>query len=144
MTKELYNILWDYDLKKSKIKEIEIEIDELETRLMPSGIRYDKDKIQSSPSDAMSEILSKVADLKTKRDQLIVEGNYSLERLIKFINQLDDPTERLMAKYHYVNGISWSKITAMMNYASESTIYYHRRNLIRELEKLVVFSSMVR
>ena len=56
-------------------------------RLMAEGsaIRYDKDRIQTSPKDYQEEYLTKAVDLDRKADDLVRSGYYLNAQLIKWL-----------------------------------------------------------
>lgn len=136
MTNELYNKLSAYENKKKEIKELDAQIHEYEMNLLPNGIRYDMDKIQTSPTDPMSKLLSEVGDLMKKRDILSLEASKELAKLKQFIDQLLNGNERLILKYRWINNLSWSEISEKLSY-SEEWCYKHNRKAIADLEKLI-------
>lgn len=54
--------------KEQKLRQ---HIEELRLSLLPSGIRYDKDKVQTSPLDQMLEALSEIDHYERKRLKVV-------------------------------------------------------------------------
>lgn len=65
----------EYERTQWRLASLLDKREELETALGPSAIRYDRDKVQTSPSDHVTDILAKVADV----DRLIDVANKSVE-----------------------------------------------------------------
>lgn len=133
MTKELYSILSSYKNARAKIRELTLEIEELETHLLPSGIRYDKDSVQVSPSDPMFEIISKVADLQRERDQMLKTVTEAMTTVCDLIDTLDDASVRLILKYRWIECLEWKDIAIKVSY-SEQWCYEKSRNALKILE----------
>ena len=54
-----------------KEQKLRRHIEELRLSLLPSGIRYDKDKVQTSPLDQMLEALSEIDHYERKRLKVV-------------------------------------------------------------------------
>ena len=80
-------------------------------RLMAEGsaIRYDKDRIQTSPKDYQEEYLTKAVDLDRKADDLVRSGYYLNAQLIKWLEVCTDE-ERIVLTYHYINNVTYRDI----------------------------------
>ena len=50
-----------------KEQKLRLQIQELRFSLLPSGIRYDKDRVQTSPLDQMLEVLSDIDKIERQR-----------------------------------------------------------------------------
>ena len=60
---------WFSQIRKEQyeIEHLKRMISNAEAGLLPSGIRYDKDKVQTSPQDTMSKVIAKAVDMQRKR-----------------------------------------------------------------------------
>lgn len=96
--------------------------DELESCLLPAAIRYDKDKVQTSPSDQMSEIVSRVIELEKEMQELQYNKSVQISKIDKAISQLESVEERTALSMRYINRVSVSDIAEAMGY-SEKRIY---------------------
>ncbi len=91
--------------------------------LMPSGISYDGDKVQSSPSDKLSEGMAEIAEL----DSQLAQKQKCLTQHIIYANSLVDRIpapecrELLGLRYLDITGdrspMSWQEIADCMGYS---------------------------
>lgn len=80
-----------------------------------TGIRYDLDRVQTSPTgDKIDRVLSEVADLDKSITQNIEKLIRMQKRAKDMINLLDKPEYRAILTDYYINGYSWD-MTADMN-----------------------------
>lgn len=96
--------------------------DELESCLLPAAIRYDKDKVMTSPDDAMSKICAEIADLEQLMNKLQLAKSIRIEEIDRTINALDSDEERTVLTMRFINRIPVRDIAEAMGYA-EPTIY---------------------
>lgn len=106
---------WEYLRLKAKH-------DELESCLLPAAIRYDKDKVQSSPEDPMCRIISEIAELEKKMKHVLALKSKQIEKIDKEISYLASDEQRTALTMRYINRIPVSQIAEEMGYA-EPTIY---------------------
>ena len=57
--------------------------DELETCLLPAAIRYDKDKVQSSPDDQMSKICAEIHELELEMAKVQRKKFVQVEKILR-------------------------------------------------------------
>ena len=95
--------------------------DELETCLLPAAIRYDKDKVQTSPDDQMSKICAEIHELELEMTKVQRKKFIQIEKIEKAVNALADE-ERTALTMRYINRVSVSAIAEAMGY-SEQRIY---------------------
>ena len=111
--------------------------DALESCLLPAAIRYDKDKVQTSPDDTMSKVVSEIADLEKEMSRVLKCKARQVERIDKALKSLESEEERTALTMRYINRISIADIAESMGY-SEPTIYRFMRqggaNLIKHIE----------
>ena len=96
--------------------------DELESCLLPGAIRYDKDKVQTSPGDSMSKIIAEIADLEKEMSRVLKCKAQQVERIDKALKSLESEEERTALTMRYINRVSVSEIAEAMGY-SEQRIY---------------------
>ena len=96
--------------------------DELESCLLPGAIRYDKDKVQTSPGDSMSKIIAEITDLEKEMSRVLKCKAQQVERIDKALKSLESEEERTALTMRYINRISVSEIAEAMGY-SEQRIY---------------------
>ncbi len=91
--------------------------DELESCLLPAAIRYDKDKVQSSPEDAMSKIVAEVAELEKEMNRVQQRKANQIAKIDKAISALPSDEERTALTMRYINRISVTDIAEAMGYS---------------------------
>lgn len=122
MNKEAYTFLnsarvlhWRYLRLKSKH-------DELERCLYPAGIRYDRDKVQTSPDDAISKIVAEINALEIEMEQVKQSRSEQIIKIDKAIKSLDSEVHETVLIRRFIGRKPVSEIAREMGYA-ESTIY---------------------
>lgn len=137
MTNKLYQRLTEANVIDNQIKEITLQIEKLRSMLLPGAIRYDKDKIQTSPSDdLMSDTLGKIEELEKDKCNLVSNYIKAMDSVCNLINCLEDEQSRLLLKHRYIGNVPWKEVAERMQY-SEEWCYKKRREAISILEKSV-------
>lgn len=118
------------------VRNIDREIDKLCEKyealgysLLPSGIRYDKDKVQSTPEDTMAEIISQRLEL----DKQITEKRKLRGELINEIYDAiellqDDRAQNILIKY-FVSGKSLRTIAIEMGISKSGAHKIYKKAL---------------
>lgn len=122
MNKQAYEFLNSARVLHWQWLRLKAKHDELESCLLPAAIRYDKDKVQSSPDDQMSKIIAEINDLEVEMAKIQMRKSKQIERIDKAINALASDEERTALTMRYINRIPVSDIALAMGYA-EPTIY---------------------
>ena len=99
-----------------------------------TAIRYDKDKVQTSPvGDRMTDIVSKIIE-KTKELEIEIQTfQLAEEEAISILSNLKEEHERVLT-YRYIDGISWNEVSMIMGY-NERYIYEIKDRAFEELQK---------
>lgn len=113
------------------------ELDALRYKASGSGaIRYDKDRVQTSPGDylsmAMDDIIkieSQIADKEQKLEEMKGKA-YAIVRLIPHTDH------RTIIEWYYLNGLSMLATAEKMSIA-ERTAYYLRDDALVSFEKVM-------
>lgn len=101
-----------------------------------SGIRYDKDRVQTSPvGDRMTDIVSKIIDTTVKLEEAIHDFQMKEEEAISFLSNLKEEYERALT-FHYLDGASWTEVARMMDY-DDRYIYELKDKALDELDELL-------
>ena len=122
MNKQAYEFLNSARVLHWQWLRLKAKHDELESCLLPAAIRYDKDKVQTSPDDQMSKIIAEINALEVKMATVQRRKSQQIERIDKAINALASDEERTALTMRYINRIPVSDIALAMGYA-EPTIY---------------------
>lgn len=100
-----------------KIRRLTLQIEELESCLLPQGIRYDRDKVQTSPEDVLPKIAGKIQELEKQRTQLSRERALLLLEIQDALDQLESEPERIVLEAYYLSRMSMREISEMIGYS---------------------------
>lgn len=125
MTDEVHALLSAPWRTQKKIYEMQSKQRALRYRLLPSGIRYDRNKVQTSPADVLAEVEAEICsiddDIAKLKDRKLEE-----QRLIEAAcEKLPECDERTVVKMRFIGDYS---IWQIMDYMHQS-----RRTVYREL-----------
>lgn len=106
------------------------------------AIRYDKDRVQTSPvGDRLTDI---VANIIESTEELKAEIR-TLQRLElearQYLIQLSECHERVLS-LHYLDGLSWSQVAVKLNY-DDGYIYEVKNKALDELGKVLKESEPI-
>lgn len=126
MTDKLYMILKAPGQTKRELKGVQVEINNLKVDMMPSGINYNSDKIQSSPHDSMSEYANRLIQLEQK--EISLRDKYAMEckRVDMLIDKLEDIDQVNVIKARYIIGYRFEQIAKVLNFSESQTYKLHR------------------
>lgn len=122
MNKQAYEFLNSVRVLHWQWLRMKAKHDELQSCLLPAAIRYDKDKVQSSPDDAMSKICAEIADLEKHMNRLQVAKAKRIEAIERCISSLESEEERTALTMRFINRKPVSEIAIAMGY-SERRVY---------------------
>lgn len=113
-----------------------LQRDELQSCLLPRAIKYDIDKVQSSPGDALLEVAAAVIDLDKEIEKLVCEKAMLIRDISQAIDLLDDDMEKLVLTAYYICRNPIRKIADEVHYSRSQTYNYYRAGLIHLSERL--------
>lgn len=108
-----------------------------EMDLLPSGIRYDRDSVQSSPEDHMLETVSRYSkDMAKYRRQLerhLRTIAPKRSRAIALISRLDDPAQRQVLELFFLDArrLTMQQVADEMVYSVRQTYNIYKEALKR-------------
>lgn len=117
--------------EQKEIEELTDRIYEMRMSLLPAGIRYDTDKVQTSPEDKLSECEAKIADYSTmlgqKKEALIQRRHRAQE----MIDLLEDSRERQVLDIYFlsVKRLSMEDVSALIGYSRKQTYRIYKSAL---------------
>ena len=111
--------------------------------LLPSGIAYDKDKVQTSPDDTMSKVMARALDMQKELENSIAVLQARQIDAEKAIQKLEDSSEREVMRYYYLdteNGkpLTYEQVGIRMNYYKSHVIRLLNRALNNLANKSVL------
>ena len=122
MNKQAYEFLNSARVLHWQWLRLKAKHDELESCLLPAAIRYDKDKVQTSPEDPMCKIVAEISELEQEMVKVQHRKFVQIEKIGRALNALESDEERTALTMRYINRIPVPAIAEAMGYA-ESTIY---------------------
>ena len=132
---ETYTFLNSVRKIEADIVKKQLQHDELQSCLLPKAITYDKDKIQTTPEDKMSETAAMVLDLEkdirrlcARKAQLIVEINDAIGRL-------DSDTQQMILLGFYVGRLPAYKVADLAHYSIRGVYKAKHRAVVHLSEK---------
>lgn len=136
MNKEVYEFLNSARVLNLRWLRLKSKHDELESCLLPAAIRYDKDKVQTSPEDTMSKIIAEINVLEAEMAAVQIARAKRINDIDKALNSLESDEIRAALSMRFINRKPVSEIAEQMGYA-ESTIYYFFNQGSKELQKII-------
>ena len=113
---ETYSLLRSVHQLKRRIWWMQVRRDELQACLLPPGLRYDKDLVQTTPEDKLAKYAVEVADLdrdiikmRRRRAQLIA-------RISQAVDQLTDERDKQIIAGYYFRGLPLRQLEEELHY----------------------------
>ena len=122
--------------ERLEVVQLQETVDELIYSLLPSGIRYDTLKVQTSPDDQMARVMAEVDEyerqIREHLQKLIERQNTAFTH----IGALERSDFRQVLTLYYLTGerLTWHQVADKMD-LSEQRIYQLHNEAIEELEK---------
>lgn len=135
MTDKLYAVLHKPKYLRLKQVRTEAELDGVRLSVLPSGISYDRDNIQTSPVDPMPIYLEQVEALLEKLQKIKQERADAISDVIDLADDLDD-NEGTIIVLRFISEKSFPDIASDMH-RSDRQIYRDYRRAISLLEKKI-------
>lgn len=113
----------------NKVRDLDVDlrivgmkIERLEGCLQGHAIRYDSDKVQTSPADPVAEVMGDLEILLKQQDRLRVAMTRAVADVADLIGHLSDNRQTLILHYRYTAGLPWP-IVADRVHLSERHVY---------------------
>lgn len=126
MTDEAHEFLTRPIRTLKAIRELQARIKGLEDAMLPSGVRYDKDRVQGTRTDPMAVFAERVDALIGKIDELRLIYFDQLKAVEDDIGKLDNPNERYVLTMRYVHRMRYEDIAESMFYSIRRVYDLHR------------------
>ena len=89
--------------EQRELNQLQDMIRQAELSLLPSGIRYDLDKVQTSPDDPMFRMLAKVADYQTDMRKRLELLTAKRKKAFAMIGRLEDSRHRQVLQLYFLD-----------------------------------------
>lgn len=120
-----------HDAEK-KINLLKLELEALRYKASGAGgIRYDKDRVQTSPNDYMTMAIADAIELEKHINDMEAEIEEKKGEAYAIVRQMKNPDQRAVIEWYYLNGLSMID-TANKLSISERTAYYLKEDALTE------------
>ena len=136
MKSEVYNFLNSIRVFDFQLLRLQSQKRALETCLLPSGIRYDKDKVMSSPEDQLSKICAEINEIEVKMADIAYKKAKRIVDVEKVINKLSEEEYKTVLTLCYIDHMAIGEIADRLGYSSD-WVYKKRRKATDELERFI-------
>lgn len=114
---------------------------DLTLSMLPGAIRYDKDKVESSPEDPMlkfAERLSEIETMRKERAKKLAEDDYTAQLILR---EMPTARNRLLLELRYIEGgighrYSWFEIAEEMGYEEIYTRGVLHQSALNEAQQI--------
>ena len=133
MTEAVYKLLTKPRKIRGQIKKAEAEMEGLKLSMLPGAIRYDKDKVQSSPQDPMAQYAVRLNELERKIEDLQTEYLEAQDDVVAVANELTSPGDVIIT-LRFISGWDFQSIAKEIS-MSERQMFRHYKVAQEELTK---------
>lgn len=115
------------------------KIRSLKNSLLPIGIRYDLDKVLTSPDDRVSKIMADISELECQIESLKAERLVAEAHLREGIEKLEDETEQAVLCVCYIDKSQKGRMKGLagrLGY-SRSAVYKIRDAAVKKLSEIL-------
>lgn len=123
---DTYDFLMQIRRKEIIIRRKEMQRDELRACLLPGAVRYDKDRVQSSPTDSMADVLARVDELDHEIEQLKHEKAQLILEISNAIEKLEDDTEKVVLTEFYIARAPMSQVAETIHYSVRRAYHFRK------------------
>jgi len=123
-----------------EIKRQEAIADSIRHSLEPKGIRYDQDKVQSTPEDPIPKLIARLDEKLTEIRALRVRRAEIMHSIDRLLDRLGDADERTALTHWYMLGEREEIVSEAMS-CSTSTMYRIKARALQHVEALLKVDS---
>ena len=129
----IYDFLNEPRRIKSQIVVAEKDLADLRLSMYPSAVRYDTDKVQSSPTDPMARYAERVDELQRRIKQLQIQYLEARDEIANVAVHLEYKQQEVIM-LRYVARCSWRMIAFELG-CTEDWVFKLHRKAVKNLEK---------
>lgn len=123
---ETYDFLMQIRRKGIIIRRKETLRDELRACLLPGAIRYDRDRVQSTPTDKMADVIARVDELDREIEQLRREKATLVIEISDAIEKLEDDNEKTVLTEFYIARAPMTEVADAINYSVRRAYHFRK------------------
>jgi len=129
----IYDFLYRPRNILTQLRSAKSELEGLRLSMLPSAIRYDTDKVMSSPSDPMPEYGARIDELQTRIRELTAQYVKAQDAITDKALTLEG-IEQEVIMLRYVAHKTWNEIALELN-RSERWMFIIHKKAVKRLEK---------
>ena len=126
---ETYNYLMQIRRIEWTIRRLTLQHDELQSCLLPSAIRYDKDVVQMSPEDKLSTVAATVLELENRIVALQKKKADTITEIGRAINLLPNQMEGTVLTAYYIRRMTMEAVSEEINKSLQHTYRLRKRGV---------------
>lgn len=134
MTDKVYEFLAAPKETAAKIRRKRRQRAEKLAGMLPGAIRYDLPRVQSSPSDRMSQSAAEVDELDREIEELKALKRQQRQAIIDVAESLENEDAGRCIVLHYVDGLKWADVARAVH-RSESTVFRWQREAVQDIDE---------
>lgn len=112
-----------------KIQKLKYRRAALEACLLPPAIRYDKDRVQVTAEDKLSEIVAEIDAINRKIATLMADNIAAIREVSTAIDALDDECEKAVLTGYLLAGKSMAAIAEDIHYSRQHTYRIYQQGM---------------
>lgn len=133
MTKHHLELIRDAE---KNINNKRLELEALRYKASGAGaIRYDKDKVQTSPQDYMTMAVADLVEIEKQIREAETDIEDMKGQAYIIVRQMKQPEQRAVIEWYYLNGLSMIDTAERLNLSERST-YYLREDALKAFESI--------
>ena len=113
----------------------------LRENVLPKGISFDKEKVQSVAGDKMANYAARLEEIESKLEELTEEYYEAINDIERVIYLVDNEDAREVLAKRYIARKPWIKIETEMEYISIATVYRAHKTGLRAVTKILAEES---
>lgn len=132
MTRKELELIHDAE---KKINLLKLELEALRYKASGAGgIRYDKDRVQTSQNDYMTMAIADAIELDKHIKDMETEIEEKKGEAYAIVRKMNNPDQRAVIEWYYLNGLSMIDTANKLN-ISERSAYYLKEDALTEFTK---------
>lgn len=123
MTDHVNTFLKSIRRKRHELMTISESAAELRASLLPAGIRYDRDRVQTSPEEKLSEVVADLVRIEKIQQKQIARLKEDLILAEQLISAMPTSECRELIRLRYLAGkvkpLTWAEVAERMGYSED-------------------------
>ena len=115
----------------------------LRENVLPKGVSFDKEKVQSVAGDKMANYAARLEEIESKLEELTEEYYEAINDIERVIYLVDNQDAREVLAKRYIARKPWIKIETEMEYMSIATVYRAHKTGLRAVTKILMSENLI-